>query len=187
VVQYNLDLINMSTLDAMPKEEQPALRRERTGQIVAAYLRKNKMSAEELGSLIRTVYETLGRLGEPIEPIVERTPAVSIRRSVTQNFVICMECGWKGKMLRRHLTAGHGLTVDQYRGRWRLSREHPMTALGYSERRSALAKQLGLGRSEPIKATTSDSSAAAEAAPKRRGRPPRAAATAAGTELDPAE
>jgi predicted transcriptional regulator len=99
----------------MPKEEQPGLKRERTGQIVAAYLRKNNVSSEELGSLITTVYGTLGRLGDPVEPVVERTLAVSIRRSVTQNFVICMECGWKGQMLRRHLTAGHGLTVDQYR------------------------------------------------------------------------
>jgi predicted transcriptional regulator len=170
-------------LDAMPNEEQPRLKRKRTGQIVAAYLRKNKLSSDELGSLIATVYETLGRLGEePSEPIVERTPAVSIRRSVTQNFVVCLECGWKGKMLRRHLTARHGLTVDQYRGRWKLPREHPMTALDYSERRSAMAKQLGLGRSgrsEPMKAMTPDSSAAAQPAPKRRGRPPRAAATAA--------
>jgi predicted transcriptional regulator len=182
----------MSTLrrlDAMPTEEQPGLKRKRTGQIVAAYLRKNKLSSEGLASLIATVYETLGRLGEPVEPVVERTPAVSIRRSVTQNFVVCMECGWKGQMLRRHLTARHGLTLDQYRGRWKLSREHAMTALGYSERRSAMAKQLGLGRtgrSEAMKATTSEPSAAAQPVPKRRRRP-RPAATPAATELDPAE
>src|SRR5258708_1240546 len=76
----------------------------------------------------------------------ERTPAVPIRRSVHRDYVVCLECGWRGQMLRRHLTTGHELTVDQYRARWNLPREHPMTAPGYSERRSGLAKQIGLGR-----------------------------------------
>ena len=74
----------------------------------------------------------------------ERTPAVPIRQSVHRDYVICLECGWRGQMLRRHIANGHELTVEQYRTRWNLSRDHPMTAPGYSERRSTLAKQAGL-------------------------------------------
>src|SRR3984893_16904711 len=77
---------------------------------------------------------------------IERTPAVSIRQSVHRDYVVCLECGWRGQMLKRHVATGHGLSVDQYRARWNLPREHPMTAPGYSERRSSLAKQIGLGR-----------------------------------------
>src|SRR4029077_17227097 len=80
------------------------------------------------------------------EAEVERTSAVPIRRSVHRDYVVCLECGWRGRMLKRHVATGHGLTVEQYRARWNLTREHPMTAPGYSEQRSSLAKQIGLGR-----------------------------------------
>src|SRR6266404_5540057 len=79
-------------------------------------------------------------LGKPAtEAEVERTPAVPIRRSVHRDYVVCLECGWRGQMLKRHVATGHGLTVEQYRARWNLSREHAITAPGYSGRGSGLA------------------------------------------------
>ena len=130
-------------------DEPPAalLDRELTANIVAAYVRQNQIGSDQLATLISTVHHALSRLRKPAaETVTERTPAVPIRRSVHPDYVICLECGWRGQTLRRHLTTRHGLSVDQYRTRWNLSREHPITAPSYSERRSSLAKQLGLGR-----------------------------------------
>jgi predicted transcriptional regulator len=87
-------------------------------KIVSAYLRRNQVAADQLASLISTVHQALADLGKPAsEAVVERTPAVSIRRSVQRDFVVCIECGWRGKMVRRHLGTAHGLTVDAYRRR----------------------------------------------------------------------
>src|SRR5262249_32041822 len=89
-------------------------------------------------------------------------PAVPIRRSVQRDAVVCLECGWKGKMLRRHLSTRHSLTADEYLRRWNLPSDHPLTAPIYSEQRSSLAKELGLGRGGRV----------STAAPvPRRGRP----------------
>jgi predicted transcriptional regulator len=115
--------------------------------IAAAYVRWNQVASNQLATLISTVHQALVGLGKlAAEAKVERTPAVPIRRSVHRDYVVCLECGWRGQMLRRHLATGHGLTVEQYRARWNLPGDHPMTAPSYSERRSGLAKQLGLGR-----------------------------------------
>ena len=76
----------------------------------------------------------------------ERTPAVPIQRSVTRNYVVCLECGWRGKTLGRHLQARHGLSVNEYQARWKLPREHRLTAPAYLERRSTMARQFGLGQ-----------------------------------------
>jgi predicted transcriptional regulator len=130
----------------MADESEGLLGLQRTAEIVAAYVRNNQLSGDQLASLISTVHQTLGQLGTPGESVEERTPAVPIRRSVHQDYVVCLECGWRGKMLRRHISSAHELTPAEYRTRWSLSREHPLTAPGYSEQRSALAKQLGLGR-----------------------------------------
>jgi predicted transcriptional regulator len=131
----------------MPDEPpSPTLDRGLTIDIVAAYVRRNQIASDQLATLISTVHQALVSLGKPAtETAVKRTPAVPIRRSVHRDYVICLECGWRGLMLRGHLT-GHGLSIDQYRARWNLSREHPITAPGYSEQRSNLAKQIGLGR-----------------------------------------
>ena len=131
----------------MPDEESsPTLDKELTTDIVAAYVRRNQIAPGELATLISIVHRALIGLGKPAaETETERTPAVPIRRSVHHDYVVCLECGWRGQMLRRHLTTGHGLSIDQYRARWNLSREHLITAPGYSERRSSLAKQIGLG------------------------------------------
>ena len=125
----------------------PTLDTELTTNIVAAYVRHNQIATDQLPALISTVHQALVGLGKPAaETEGERTPAVTIRQSVHHDYVVCLDCGWRGKMLRRHLDTAHGLSVDQYRARWNLSREHPSTAPSYSERRSGFAKQLGLGR-----------------------------------------
>jgi predicted transcriptional regulator len=132
----------------MPDEPpSPTLDRGITTNIVAAYVRRNQIGVDQLPVLISTVHRALLGLGkQAAETEVERIPAVTIRQSVHHDYVVCLECGWCGKMLRRHLNTGHGLSVEQYRVRWNLPREHPMTAPLYSERRSGLAKQIGLGR-----------------------------------------
>jgi predicted transcriptional regulator len=132
----------------MPDEPPSAsLDRELTSRIVAAYVRCSQIASDQLATLISTVHQALANLGKPVAEVGSvRTPAVSIRRSVHHDYVVCLECGWRGKMLRRHLATGHGLSIDQYRARWNLPREHPITAPGYSERRSGMAKQIGLGR-----------------------------------------
>jgi predicted transcriptional regulator len=121
--------------------------RELAVKVVSAYLRRNQIAADQVGTLIGTVHRALAGLGKPAsEAVVERTPAVPIRRSVHRDFVVCLDCGWKGQMLRRHLTMAHGLTGEKYRVRWSLPADHPIVAPAYSERRSGLAKELGLGR-----------------------------------------
>ena len=130
-------------------DDQPAVsvNRERAAKIVAAYIRRNQVGADQIGALISNVHQALAGLGKPEhEAAGPRTPAVPIRQSVRRDYVVCLECGWRGQTLRRHITAAHGLTVEEYRMRWKLPSEHPMVAPAYSERRSGLAKQLGLGR-----------------------------------------
>jgi predicted transcriptional regulator len=125
----------------------PTLDRGLATNIVAAYVRHNQIGADQLPIVISTVHQALAGLGKSkAKTEMERTPAIPIRRSVHQDYVVCLECGWRGKMLKRHLATGHGLTVEQYRARWNLRREHPMTAPAYSERRSGLAKEIGLGQ-----------------------------------------
>ena len=155
---------------------------ELTTNIVAAYVRRNQIGADQLPILISTVHQALASLGKPVAQFDrERTPAVPIRRSIHHDYVVCLECGWRGKMLRGHLASGHELSVEQYRVRWNLPREHPMTAPSYSEQRSSLAKQIGLGRGrsasrEEPEPVAPEIPAAAQPRSRRRGRP-RSAAT----------
>lgn len=117
-----------------------------TSDIVAAYLRNNPIQTDQIPVLITAVHSALAGLGQPEPPPPPpKVGAVTVRRSVTPDRVICIECGWQGKMLKRHLQSQHGLTVAQYRQRWNLSLEHPMTAPNYSEKRSLFAKNIGLG------------------------------------------
>ena len=132
---------------------------------------------DQFATLMSTVHQALAGLGkQPPEIGGERAPAVPIRRSVHRDYVVCLECGWRGLMVRRHLATSHGLTVEQYRARWNLPREHPMVAPGYSERRSSLAKEIGLGRGrrasrqEP-EATAPETRPAPQPRSRRRGRP----------------
>jgi predicted transcriptional regulator len=162
----------------MPDETPSAsTNRKLAAKIAAAYVRCNHIGSDQLPTLISTVHQALANLGrQTAEVSADRTPAVPIRRSVHRDFVICLECGWRGQMPRRHIATAHGLSIDQYRARWSLPREHPMTAPGYSERRSSLAKQISLGRGrttshegpEPV---APEASAATQPRPRRRGKP----------------
>jgi MucR family transcriptional regulator, transcriptional regulator of exopolysaccharide biosynthesis len=114
-------------------------------RIIASYLSHHSVSPEQIPGLISSVHRTFERLGKPAAPAAAPTPAVPLRRSVQRDAVVCLECGWKGKMLRRHLSTRHGLSGDQYLKRWHLPSDHPLTAPTYSEQRSTLAKELGLG------------------------------------------
>ena len=105
------------------------------------------------------------------------TPAVSVRRSVGQEYAICLDCGYRGKTLRRHITMRHGLSRDEYLKRWGLRTDHPLTAPAYSERRSTMAKALGFGRKPkaqagpavtPTAAPAADADGKTQATPTRR-------------------
>jgi len=103
-------------------EESPSasINRELTAKISAAYVRWNEIGSDQLATLISTVHGALAGLGTPAAEVGGgRTPAVSVRRSVHRDYVVCLDCGWRGQMLRRHI-AGHGLSVEQYRARWGL-------------------------------------------------------------------
>lgn len=154
----------------MPDEQQPtSSNRAYTTQIVTAYVRRNEIGPDLISALISTIHRALAQLcTQPTEAITDRTPAVPVRRSVTRDFVVCLDCGWRGQMLKRHLTTAHGLNVDAYRSRWNLPRDHAIIAPAYSERRSGLAKQLGLGR---LGAARARRAAPPQPAPPKRGRP----------------
>jgi predicted transcriptional regulator len=118
---------------------------ERTSKIVAGYVANNSIASVDLPNVISRVYEKLGRLGKP-QPEPERVPAVPIRKSLGSDFLVCLECGKRQKMLKRHLAMIHDLTPQDYRARWRLGYDYPMIAPNYAVMRSAIAKELGLGR-----------------------------------------
>ena len=117
-----------------------------TAEIVAAHVGNNAVAGGEIGALIQSVFDTLRGLAtdEPAVP-VELTPAVPIRRSVTDDHIVCLECGRKLKMLKRHLATDHELTPEAYRAKWGLRLDYPMVAPNYAEQRSSLAKKIGLG------------------------------------------
>jgi predicted transcriptional regulator len=115
-------------------------------KIVSSYVGNHTLSADQLSALIVSVDQAIRHLGTPVLPAPPRTPAVPIKRSVQHDQVVCLECGFRGKTLRRHLGTRHGLGVAEYLRRWKLSSDHPLTAPAYSEQRSAMAKELGLGR-----------------------------------------
>jgi predicted transcriptional regulator len=118
-----------------------------TSDIVAAHVSNNAVPGTEISGLIETVYSTLSSLnGEPAEPEVELKPAVSIKKSVTDDYLICLEDGKKLKMLKRHLKTAYNLTPEGYRAKWGLGHDYPMVAPNYAKKRQELAKKIGLGR-----------------------------------------
>jgi predicted transcriptional regulator len=144
-----------------------------TAKIVRNYVSHNRVEANQISDLITTVHRAMSHLGQPPEPEEVRIPAVSVRRSVGHDFVVCLDCGYRGKTLRRHITTRHELTREEYLKRWGLPSDHPLTAPAYSERRSTLAKSLGLGRrsmTEVAPAPTPSASTPVDAAgnPKAR-------------------
>src|ERR1700730_8251540 len=121
--------------------------------IVSSYVRHHTLRPEQLSDLITPVHHALGHLGQPVQAEEVLVPAVSVRRSVHQDYVVCLDCGYRGKTLRRHISTRHGLNRDEYRKRWGLRSDHPLTAPAYSERRSTLAKARGLGRKSTAQAS----------------------------------
>jgi len=117
-----------------------------TTKIVRSYVQHHIVGAGQLSELITSVHRALAQLGQPVRPEEVRTPAVSMRQSVRHDYVVCLDCGYRGKTLRRHISSRHGLSRDEYLRRWGLQHDHLLTAPAYSEQRSTLAKQLGLGR-----------------------------------------
>jgi predicted transcriptional regulator len=119
---------------------------ERVAEIVAAYVGKNQLAPAELPALIASVSQALAGLGQaPALGPASLTPAVPIRRSVGAESITCLDCGWSGQMLRRHLTTAHATDPASYRARWGLGNDFPMVAKNYAARRSALAKSFGFG------------------------------------------
>jgi len=126
-----------------------------TTKIVSSYLRHNTVASGQVSDLITSVHRALRQLGQGGQPEEVHTPAVSVRQSVRHDYVVCLDCGYKGKTLRRHISSRHGLNGDEYLKRWGLRQNHPLTAPAYSEHRSVLAKGLGLGRKPKTEAAES--------------------------------
>lgn len=121
---------------------------ELTADVVAAYVSNNPVPVTELPNLIADVHGALGRVGGAAEkaPVEKQKPAVNPKRSIHDDYIICLEDGKKFKSLKRHLMTHYNLTPDQYREKWGLDSNYPMVAPSYAAARSQLAKKMGLGR-----------------------------------------
>lgn len=119
-----------------------------TADVVAAYVSNNTLPTAQLAEVINAVYGSLKSLeGQSAEPPPEPLkPAVPVRKSVTPDFLVCLEDGKKLKMLKRHLRSTYNMTPDEYRAKWSLPADYPMVAPNYAEQRSEFAKKIGLGR-----------------------------------------
>ena len=156
-----------------PKALPPALMI--AADIVSAYVGQNSIPSSEVSSFLKSIYDGITAIANgtteplPADPLV---PAVAIKKSVTNDYIISLEDGKKFKSLKRHLSASYGMTPDEYRAKWGLPHDYPMVAPGYAATRSALAKEIGLGRK------TADASAPKAVKPKgpakKRGRPAKA-------------
>jgi predicted transcriptional regulator len=137
----------------MPESEKLTL----IANIAASYLRRNSVGVDQIGSVVSSVTDALEHAskklaGESAEGHAaaaagteKQKPAVSIKKSIQPDHIICLEDGFKGKTLKRHLQSAHGMTPQQYRDKWRLPRDYPIVAPSYSASRSKMAKDLGLG------------------------------------------
>ena len=118
-----------------------------TAEIVAAHVGSNAVASADVAALIQSVFEKLSALASDEEPAsVELTPAVPIRRSVTDDYIVCLEDGKKLKMLKRHLMTAYNMTPEEYRAKWGLKPDYPMVAPNYAQKRQELARKIGLGR-----------------------------------------
>ena len=118
-----------------------------TADIVAAHVSNNRVAVNDLPELIRQVHEALSGLGTVAEqPAAKAEPVVSIRASVKPDHLVCLACGQKNKMLRRHLVVAHNMTPEEYRAAYELPKTYPMVAPNYSEQRADLARSIGLGK-----------------------------------------
>ncbi|CAK0778872.1 Transcriptional regulatory protein MucR [Azospirillaceae bacterium] len=132
--------------NAPPSEELLSL----TAGIVSAHVSNNTVSLADLPSLIEQVFKTLANIGEEtvVAPPERLQPAVPIKKSVTPDYIICLEDGKKLKMLKRHLKTTYNMSPEEYRDRWSLPSDYPMVAPNYAKQRSQLAKDIGLGTRE---------------------------------------
>jgi len=132
-------------------------------EIVAAYLSNNNVQAGDVPEVISTVYRSLanidGRVGEGFGEALK--PAISVRKSITPEFIICLEDGKKLKMLKRHLRAAYNMSPEEYRAKWGLPADYPMVAPNYALQRSDFAKKIGLGRKKGQKVKRSKRAVAA--------------------------
>jgi predicted transcriptional regulator len=135
--------------------------------IVSAYVSNNSVPAADLPSLLNSVYAALTKTaqGQQEEAKVELMPAVSVRKSVTPDYIICLEDGKKFKSLKRHLRSTYDMTPEQYRTKWNLPADYPMVAPNYAKARSELAKTMGLGQQRkkgkvPVEAVANDAAPA---------------------------
>ena len=130
----------------MTAEDNPTDLLKLTVEIVYAHVSNNSLPASELHQLISQVHSSLSDTGKSVNPKERPTPAVSVKKSVMPDYIVCLEDGKKLKMLKRHLKTSYDLTPGQYRKRWGLAADYPMVAPNYARRRSALAKEIGLGK-----------------------------------------
>jgi predicted transcriptional regulator len=114
-------------------------------EIVSAYVSNNSVPTNQLSELITSVHQALKNVGE--KPLETPKPAVPIKRSVTPDYIVCLEDGKKLKMLKRHLRTSYNLSPEEYRKKWGLLDDYPMVAPKYAAKRSELAKKIGLGKS----------------------------------------
>lgn len=118
-----------------------------TAEIVSAHVAHNSVVQSEVPDLIHSVFGKLQELASGEDAtVVELNPAVPIRKSVTEDFIVCLEDGKKLKMLKRHLMTSYGMTPEEYRAKWGLKPDYPMVAPSYAAKRQELAKKIGLGR-----------------------------------------
>ena len=137
-----------------------------TAKLVAAYAGNNTVTARDLVGLIRDTYAALANAEAPEAPAAApHPPAVPIKRSVSPDAVICLECGKPQKTLKRHINSAHGLSVAEYRAKWDLPADYPMVAPSYAQRRSELAVEIGLGRKKGAEAAAEEAAPAEGAAP----------------------
>ncbi|HML11322.1 MAG TPA: MucR family transcriptional regulator [Stellaceae bacterium] len=118
-----------------------------TTEIVAAHVSNNTVAVGDLGQLINQVYQSLANIGgaAAVTPVARPQPAVSVKKSIQPDYLVCLEDGKKLKMLKRHLKTAYNMSPEAYRERWGLPNDYPMVAPNYARQRSRLAKEIGLG------------------------------------------
>jgi predicted transcriptional regulator len=138
----------MHSVETAERKVDENLHMQMTAEVVSAYVENNPVPMSELQKLIADVHQALAKLtGYPVEAEPEKPkPAVNPKRSVTDDYIICLEDGQKFKSLKRHLMSHYGMTPAEYREKWDLPADYPMVAPSYAAQRSALAKSMGLGR-----------------------------------------
>jgi predicted transcriptional regulator len=121
---------------------------EMTADIVSAYVGNNAVPAAELPGLIQSIHNAMSAIGgrQAEAPVAVQTPAVSVRKSIQPDFLICLEDGRRFKSLKRHLRTKYGMSPEEYRAKWGLAKDYPMVAPNYAAARSALARSMGLGQ-----------------------------------------